>query len=281
MPPAATDEEAGVPDEAVVSLLDAVSHALDGNKPVGEQLQLRQQIPGVGPLPPSLPPGWVMKESRSQPNYFYYYNIETGESTWYSPEIVPEDEENQVPGVDAVDTEAPNNLSAEKIADKLLDHNRKRAAAALSNATPSNISATKAEGGPIKKAKKSSRPSKVRILHILKKHKGSRRPSSWRTPKITSTKEEATEELKGLIEILKEESGEDQRATFEELARTESDCSVCIKNTVLELYEMECYCFSFVHHWIPSHLLYLFVFVCVSTSWTYPSLILPCLFTLT
>ena len=65
----------------------------------------------------------------------------------------------------------------------------------------------------------------MRILHILKKHKGSRRPSSWRQPKITATKEESTEELEGLIEILKEESGEDQRATFEELARTESDCS--------------------------------------------------------
>ena len=33
------------------------------------------------------------------------------------------------------------------------------------------------------------------------------------------------EEVQGLMEILQEESGDDLRATFEELARTESDCS--------------------------------------------------------
>lgn len=32
-------------------------------------------------------------------------------------------------------------------------------------------------------------PKEVRVLHILKKHRGSRRPASWRNPKITDSKE--------------------------------------------------------------------------------------------
>ena len=223
MAPAATTDNAvgsSVPDEAVVSLLDAVSHALDGaaqpggDPPPQQQQQLLQEL-GVGPPPPPLPIGWVMKESRAQPNYFYYYNMDTGESTWYSP-VIPE---QQDPLMDTLDAGAPN-LSAEKIADKL--H-------AASNNSSDAKKRSHHEGhhdaGASKKAKSGSKPSKVRVFHILKKHKDSRRPSSWRQPKITATKEEATEELEGLIEILKEESGEAQRATFEELARTESDCS--------------------------------------------------------
>ena len=78
-----------------------------------------------------------------------------------------------------------------------------------------------------KRRKTADTPSEVRVLHILKKHKGSRRPSSWRNPKITATKEEAHEELQGLLEVLQEEASnpKELRATFEELARTESDCS--------------------------------------------------------
>jgi NIMA-interacting peptidyl-prolyl cis-trans isomerase 1 len=64
-------------------------------------------------------------------------------------------------------------------------------------------------------------------LHILKKHKDSRRPSSWRKKEITCTKEEAKEELQEILGILQESSSTPQelRATMEELARTESDCS--------------------------------------------------------
>ena len=209
-----------MPDEAVVSLLDAVSHALDGAaQPGGDQPPpLLQQKLGVGPPPPPLPVGWVMKESRAQPNYFYYYNMDTGESTWFSP-VIPE-QQDQLIDTDKLDAGAPTpNLSAEKIADKLAASNsdaKKRSHEGGSH---------DAGGAASKKAKTGSKPSKVRVFHILKKHKDSRRPSSWRQPKITATKEEAIEELEGLIEILKEESGEAQRATFEELARTESDCS--------------------------------------------------------
>lgn len=45
------------------------------------------------------------------------------------------------------------------------------------------------------------RPSsdQVRASHLLVKHNESRRPSSWRTEKITRSKEEALEILKGII----------------------------------------------------------------------------------
>ena len=47
-------------------------------------------------------------------------------------------------------------------------------------------------------------PKPVRVLHILKKHVKSRRPSSWRVPKIAITKDKAIEDLNVLIEMLKE-----------------------------------------------------------------------------
>jgi NIMA-interacting peptidyl-prolyl cis-trans isomerase 1 len=40
----------------------------------------------------------------------------------------------------------------------------------------------------------------VRASHILVKHVGSRRPSSWRCPTVTLTKEQAIEKLNGIRE---------------------------------------------------------------------------------
>ena len=70
-------------------------------------------------------------------------------------------------------------------------------------------------------------PEKVRALHILKKHRDSRRPSSWRQAKITISKKQAVEELRELITILQDVASDPKelRATFEELAKTESDCT--------------------------------------------------------
>lgn len=62
--------------------------------------------------------------------------------------------------------------------------------------------------------------TQVRCRHILVKHRGSRRPSSWRQEVITRSKEEAIEELTKYIDQIN--NGE---ATFEDLASEYSDCS--------------------------------------------------------
>ncbi|KAH8271134.1 hypothetical protein KR018_001284 [Drosophila ironensis] len=61
---------------------------------------------------------------------------------------------------------------------------------------------------------------KVQCLHLLVKHKGSRRPSSWREENITRTKEEA----QLLLEVYRNKIVHNE-ATFDELARAYSDCS--------------------------------------------------------
>ncbi|XP_030380796.1 putative peptidyl-prolyl cis-trans isomerase dodo [Scaptodrosophila lebanonensis] len=63
-------------------------------------------------------------------------------------------------------------------------------------------------------------PDEVQCLHLLVKHKGSRRPSSWREENITRTKEEA----QMLLEVYRNKIVNNQ-ATFDELARSYSDCS--------------------------------------------------------
>ena len=71
--------------------------------------------------------------------------------------------------------------------------------------------------------------AQVRVLHILKKHRGSRRPSSWRTEHITQSKEEAVEQIQALRERIRErgerEGSAAMRELFAEIAHTESDCS--------------------------------------------------------
>ncbi|KAI0253300.1 rotamase-domain-containing protein [Lactifluus subvellereus] len=64
------------------------------------------------------------------------------------------------------------------------------------------------------------RPKDVRASHILVKHSGSRRPSSWKEPNITRSKEEAIAILRGY----EAEIGTDVDK-FGQLAREHSDCS--------------------------------------------------------
>jgi peptidyl-prolyl cis-trans isomerase NIMA-interacting 1 len=76
-------------------------------------------------------------------------------------------------------------------------------------------------------------PSEIRALHILKKHAGSRRPSSWRSAYITQTKEEAVQQIKDIRAQL-QECGElngavAMRQQFGEVAKVESDCSSAAK----------------------------------------------------
>jgi len=66
----------------------------------------------------------------------------------------------------------------------------------------------------------SEMPKQVRCLHILAKHRGSRRPSSWREDRITRSRDEAIARITALRKKIT--SGE---ATFEEVAQSESDCS--------------------------------------------------------
>ncbi|XP_077300146.1 putative peptidyl-prolyl cis-trans isomerase dodo [Arctopsyche grandis] len=63
-------------------------------------------------------------------------------------------------------------------------------------------------------------PGQVQCSHLLVKHEGSRRPSSWREENITRSKKEALELLKGYREDIV--SG---KFTFSELAQKYSDCS--------------------------------------------------------
>lgn len=79
-----------------------------------------------------------------------------------------------------------------------------------------------------KRARVDNEPREVRVLHILRKHINSRRPSSWRVSNITDTKEKAMADLRELHSILSDidpDNPKELRATFEEFAKTESDCS--------------------------------------------------------
>ena len=69
---------------------------------------------------------------------------------------------------------------------------------------------------------------KIRCAHLLVKHRDSRRPASWREPKITRSKDEAIELIKGYHEQIKAYeagTGDANAKSLSELATTESDCS--------------------------------------------------------
>nr|VWO97959.1 HC-toxin synthetase (HTS) (EC [Ganoderma boninense] len=65
-----------------------------------------------------------------------------------------------------------------------------------------------------------NRPPQVRASHLLVKHRDSRRPSSWKEPEITRTKDEAIKILSGY----RDEIGSSAQK-FGELAELHSDCS--------------------------------------------------------
>jgi len=79
-----------------------------------------------------------------------------------------------------------------------------------------------------KRQKQDSEPSEVHILHIVRKHADSRRPSSWRQEKITCTEDEAMDFLSNIRKELQyREACVDNAAMkefFKELARKHSDC---------------------------------------------------------
>lgn len=65
-----------------------------------------------------------------------------------------------------------------------------------------------------------SQEGKIRAAHLLVKHRGSRRPSSWKEQNITRSKEEAIDILRNYESQIK--SG---AVTLGDLAMSESDCS--------------------------------------------------------
>ena len=69
----------------------------------------------------------------------------------------------------------------------------------------------------------------VRVRHILQKHTGSRRPSSWRCPNVTQSKDEAIQiilKFQSQIEEAIQNGGiEAGDQMFSTIAKTESDCS--------------------------------------------------------
>lgn len=70
--------------------------------------------------------------------------------------------------------------------------------------------------------------SKIRCAHLLVKHRDSRRPASWREPKITRSKEEARALIQGYqqqINAYESGTGDANAKSLSELATTESDCS--------------------------------------------------------
>lgn len=79
-------------------------------------------------------------------------------------------------------------------------------------------------GPATKKAKTGGAADEVQVLHIIRKHRNSRRASSWRQEKITCSPEEATTFLAGLRKQLQGLDAADLRKRFELLAKEHSDC---------------------------------------------------------
>lgn len=72
----------------------------------------------------------------------------------------------------------------------------------------------------------SQQGDKIRCAHLLVKHRDSRRPASWREPRITRSKDEAVSAIQGYLEDIKQnEADPNSGKSLSELATTESDCS--------------------------------------------------------
>jgi NIMA-interacting peptidyl-prolyl cis-trans isomerase 1 len=221
---------AAVADAVEAAASSAVAETTDNNTHDNEddQHQEQQEQKSEDP-PPPLPRGWVIKECRSSPEFYYYYNMDTGISTWDHPSNIENAEQvadRLLGAVGAVASRRHVTDDDEDYAAREGNDDDQRSSKRQKIGGTTNSSSA-GDTTMMDSTSSSSKEGEVRVLHILKKHKGSRRPASWRNPKITSTREEAHEELEGLLEILKEEESDltELRATFEELARTESDCS--------------------------------------------------------
>ncbi|KAI5119726.1 hypothetical protein M0805_001439 [Coniferiporia weirii] len=88
--------------------------------------------------------------------------------------------------------------------------------------TPPGLTAEEIKGLPGAEllSERCEEPAQVRASHLLVKHNGSRRPSSWKEANITRSKEEA-------IELLRQYAAQinGDTETFAKCASANSDCS--------------------------------------------------------
>eukprot|EP00747_Dinoflagellata_sp_TGD_P193117 gnl/TRDRNA2_/TRDRNA2_58877_c0_seq1.p1 gnl/TRDRNA2_/TRDRNA2_58877_c0~~gnl/TRDRNA2_/TRDRNA2_58877_c0_seq1.p1 ORF type:complete len:206 (-),score=37.82 gnl/TRDRNA2_/TRDRNA2_58877_c0_seq1:110-727(-) len=149
--------------------------------------------------------GWVQRQSRSKPGMNFYVHLQSGK-TQLDPPLRKRKRADSDPSSSAA--AAPNPL------DGLY--------AGLEEAATTAVAPLKKE--KIEERKKAV--TSVKCLHLLKKHTGSRRPSSWRQAVITRSPEEATYQLKEFRKQLAACATDQKRKDmFEGLARKESDCS--------------------------------------------------------
>ena len=228
-----------------------------GGMDVEDGARSTRQMLESNPPPPPLPAGWFLKPSLSSPGNYYYFNQDTGSCQWEYPTAAAvvdgQTAASGAAGDAAVSQESLNATAAAAAAAVKSILKRSNSGAegeegAATEPSPSPPSRKRAKTGEKERTSSSGRkekerppsskekrhhhdragePREVRVLHILKKHRDSRRPASWRNPKIDDTKEKATSDLRELMAILDQSKGnpKELRATFEELAKTESDCS--------------------------------------------------------
>lgn len=84
-------------------------------------------------------------------------------------------------------------------------------------------------------------PTSVRVRHILRKHCGSRRPSSWRCATISQSKDEACRQISefraALTETLNTKGFEAMHQQFCDIASRDSDCGSAQKGGDLGFFE--------------------------------------------
>lgn len=88
---------------------------------------------------------------------------------------------------------------------------------------PTAPASSSTSAGTATTSSSTGKTTKATASHLLVKHRGSRRPSSWKEANITRTKEEAIALLRGHLASINAAS--DKAAKFAELARQHSDCS--------------------------------------------------------
>jgi NIMA-interacting peptidyl-prolyl cis-trans isomerase 1 len=185
-------------------------------------------------------------------NYYYYFHRETGECRWEYPTETTSS--SQADGIEvaaavvaattAVGASSGGDVASSPSATVVKKSILKRSSVddqpSTTTTSPNNTmddssninnDENETSSSTVRNNNKRARvdnnePREVRVLHILRKHIHSRRPSSWRVPNITDTKEKAISDLLELQSILLDISDpKELRATFEEFAKTESDCS--------------------------------------------------------